>query len=151
MNRNTPLNRAMPIHAASKSAESKISAVRKKPSDALTLLTVFSNQGFRKTSMVALADTIGLTRQPLDSRSQTKELVVQWATSGLVAQFKVEAIGYLANTTRPTDKILWDAFCCYLCSIVKAAGRQTGIGNVSLPLLAPYLKTMYPLAFKCSF
>jgi AcrR family transcriptional regulator len=108
-----PMNKTTPLHSATKSADAKKTTdkAQKARSDALALLTEFSNQGFRKTSMVALASAIGMSRQTLYNRFQTKELVLQWATSELVALLKLDAIGYLADTTRSTGMILWATFC----------------------------------------
>jgi len=116
-----PMNKTTPLHSATKSAAARKNTDKapKARSDALALLTEFSNQGFRKTSMVALASAIGMSRQTLYNRFQTKEMVLQWATSELVALLKLDAIGYLADTTRSTGMILWDTFCCYLCPLVK--------------------------------
>lgn len=87
--------------------------------DALALLAEFANQGFRKTSMVALAETISISRQTLYNRFDSKEAVLEWASGEMVKHLRADALNCLANVNRPVGAVLLDAFCHWLSPIVK--------------------------------
>ena len=57
------------------------------PEDPLTsVLRVFAQYGFRKSSMGDLADAMGISRQALYNRYGSKEGVFAWATKALIEQ-----------------------------------------------------------------
>jgi len=66
------------------------------PASCIAALEEFSRFGFRRTSMVGLADAVGVSRQTLYNRFGNKESVLAWAVDGLVAHIRSEAIDCLA-------------------------------------------------------
>jgi len=88
------------------------------PDSCTAALEEFSRFGFRRTSMVGLADAVGVSRQTLYNRFGNKEAVLAWAVDGLVAHVRKEAIACLAagsrSSGRSSNTVLSDAFWCWL-------------------------------------
>lgn len=69
--------------------------------------------------MVTLAETIGISRQTLYNRFESKEAVLEWAINELVNRLRADALVCLADAERPVATLLSDAFCHWLSPIVK--------------------------------
>ena len=69
--------------------------------------------------MVALAEAVSVSRQTLYNRFESKEAVLEWATSQLIKDLRVDALSCFADAIKPTADVLLDAFCCWLCPIVR--------------------------------
>ena len=68
------------------------------PEDPLTsVLRVFAQYGFRKSSMGDLADAMGISRQALYNRYGSKEAVFAWATKALIEQSAAATLAALED------------------------------------------------------
>ncbi len=84
----------------------------------MALLTQFAQQGYRKTSMAVLAQSIEVSRQTLYNRFANKEAALNWAVSCMVTDLRLDALSCLADEQRPVATVLLDAFCQWLSPIV---------------------------------
>ncbi len=74
------------------------------------VLGVFAQYGFRKTSMLDLAEATGVSRQTLYNRFRTKDAVLDWAVQGYVREAGAEALAELEASDTPIAKRLLKAF-----------------------------------------
>lgn len=75
-------------------------------SEYLRVMEVFSNYGFRKTSMSDLAEAAGVSRQTLYNRFKSKEDILGWAISGASDASADLAIAALEGEGPPHDRIV---------------------------------------------
>jgi len=87
------------------------------PDSCTAALEEFARFGFRRTSMVGLADAVGVSRQTLYNRFGNKESVLSWAVDGLVNHVREEAIAYLSTSQRSPNEVLQEVFWQWLGTI----------------------------------
>ena len=75
-------------------------------SDYMRVMEVFSNYGFRKTSMSDLAEAAGVSRQTLYNRFSSKEEILRWAITGASDASADLAIAALEGDGAPQDRIV---------------------------------------------
>lgn len=69
--------------------------------DHLAVLATFSSYGFRKTSMEALASSVGLSRQGLYKKFKSKTAVFEWMVSTVIEEGLTGITETLADETKP--------------------------------------------------
>lgn len=84
----------------------------------IAALTVFAANGFRRTSMVVLAEAIGISRQTLYNRFRSKEQVLEWALAGLIEDLRTDALSYLQQASGRPQEVLLEVFCRWLGPLV---------------------------------
>jgi len=84
------------------------------PHSCIAVLEEFGRFGFRRTSMVGLADGLGVSRQTLYNRFGSKEAVLAWAVAGLAEHVRDEALGCLARANGTASEVLQNVFWCWL-------------------------------------
>jgi len=87
-------------------------------------LEEFARFGFRRTSMVGLADAMGVSRQTLYNRFGNKEAVLSWAVDGLASHVRDEALSCLAAGTGPASAVLQEVFWRWLGAIAVMLHRH---------------------------
>lgn len=65
------------------------------PAACLAAIEEFTRFGFRRTSMVGLADAVGVSRQTLYNRFGNKEAVLAWAVDGVAISMRDDALACL--------------------------------------------------------
>jgi len=80
------------------------------PHSCIAALEEFARFGFRRTSMVGLADAVGVSRHTLYNRFGTKEAVLAWAVAGLTEHVRDEALGCLAAANGPASEVLQNVY-----------------------------------------
>lgn len=70
------------------------------------IVGIFAHYGFRKTSMGDVARAIGISRQALYNRFDSKEAVFRWAASALVDSARKEALAALGSDAALADRLL---------------------------------------------
>ena len=115
-------------------AVSTLSTVNKKVSERVTseatpdsciaALEEFARFGFRRTSMVGLADAVGVSRQTLYNRFGNKESVLSWAVDGLVSHVRDEAIACLSSDLGSPNEVLQEVFWQWLGTIAVLLHRH---------------------------
>jgi len=75
-------------------------------SEYMRVMEVFSNYGFRKTSMSDLAEAAGVSRQTLYNRFSSKEEILRWAITGASDASANLAIAALEGDGAPQDRIV---------------------------------------------
>lgn len=81
-------------------------------------LAVFAANGFRRTSMVVLAEAMGISRQTLYNRFSSKEQVLEWALAGLIKDLRSDALSYLQQASGRPQDVLLEVFCRWLGPLV---------------------------------
>ncbi|MFK7915135.1 MAG: TetR/AcrR family transcriptional regulator [Pseudomonadales bacterium] len=84
----------------------------------IAALSVFAGNGFRRTSMVTLAEAIGVSRQTLYNRFKSKEQVLEWALGGLIEDLRADALGHLHQAAGTPQAVLLEVFCRWLGPLV---------------------------------
>ena len=104
----------------------------------IALLTEFCRFGFRRTSMVGLAEATKVSRQTLYNRFGTKEAVLNWAVYGLSAHVRAQALDHLAGSTNNPGTVLQEVFWRWLGTVAvmlhehRHAEEIFGLGKVAL-------------------
>lgn len=80
------------------------------PASCLAAIEEFARFGFRRTSMVGLADAVGVSRQTLYNRFGNKEAVLAWAVDGVAVSLRDDALSYLAIGAGSPGKVLEEVF-----------------------------------------
>ena len=75
-------------------------------SEHVRVMEVFSNYGFRKTSMSDLAEAAGVSRQTLYNRFKSKEDILTWAITGASDASADLAVAALEGAGSPQDRIV---------------------------------------------
>lgn len=75
-------------------------------SEHMRVMEVFSNYGFRKTSMSDLAEAAGVSRQTLYNRFKSKEDILNWAITGASDASADLAVAALEGDGAPQDRIV---------------------------------------------
>ena len=70
------------------------------------VIEVFSNYGFRKTSMSDLAEAAGVSRQTLYNRFKSKEDILHWAMTCCSGDSADKAVAALEGEGTPQDRIV---------------------------------------------
>lgn len=101
----------MHTRAVKLSGEEKAGAV--KDIDCIAALQEFARRGFAKTSIVSLAEAMGVARQTLYNRFGNKEAVLQWAVTSLTESLRGNALRELAADA-DVDQVLARVFTAWL-------------------------------------
>ncbi len=75
-----------------------------------SVIDVFAHYGFRKASMEDLARSLGVSRQTLYKRFQTKEAVRDWAVGGFIRAMLARALAELTDNRSSVGQSLLQAF-----------------------------------------
>lgn len=94
------------------------------PESCTAALEEFARFGFRRTSMVGLADAVGVSRQTLYNRFGNKEAVLAWAVDGLVSHVRDEAIACLTTNQDSPNEVLQEVFWQWLGTIAVMLHRH---------------------------
>ncbi|MEM7077749.1 MAG: TetR/AcrR family transcriptional regulator [Pseudomonadota bacterium] len=105
----------MPPEAQAKDKPERPTAAREL--DSLAALQEFARRGFRKTTIVSLADAMGVARQTLYNHFNNKETVLEWAIRSLIAELRGDALERFA-TAKPVGEVLLGVFVAWLGPIV---------------------------------
>ncbi len=81
--------------------------------DCTAALEEFARRGFAKTSIVSLAETMGIARQTLYNRFGSKEAVLHWAITTLTDRLRRNALKELAADGNASD-VLANVFTAWL-------------------------------------
>ena len=76
-------------------------------------LQEFARRGFAKTSIVSLAEAMGVARQTLYNRFSNKETVLQWAVTSLTENLRRNALQELASEAS-VNQVLANVFNAWL-------------------------------------
>ncbi len=110
------------------------------------VLEVFGDFGFRRASMALLAEAMGVSRQTLYNRFESKEAILDWAVDGLIAELRRRAVACLAEREASTAQALQDAFSQWLGPIVPLLrGTRHGAEMMEFTSDARRRKTADPL------
>ncbi len=80
------------------------------PDVCAALLGEFARFGFRRTSMVGLAEAAGVSRQTLYNRFGSKDAVLSWAVEGLSERLRSAALHCLHHTEGSPAAVLQEVF-----------------------------------------
>ncbi|MES0824012.1 TetR/AcrR family transcriptional regulator [Ruegeria sp. SCP11] len=81
-----------------------------KDSNALNVLTLFANYGFRKASMNEIATAAGLSRQSIYNQFGSKEAVLDWAVTSFLDTITDRALHCLGTADAPATQTLVSAY-----------------------------------------
>ena len=101
----------MNTRASDIAADEKASAL--KDLDSTAALQEFARRGFAKTSIVSLAEAMGVARQTLYNRFGSKEAVLEWAVTSLTESLRSSALRELASEAE-VEKVLANVFAAWL-------------------------------------
>ena len=125
----------MPVDSKSR-ANSETGSER--PEAYIAVLAEFARFGFRRTSMVGLADAAGVSRQTLYNRFGGKEAVLDWAVSGLSQHTRAEALAGLSTFKGTSRAVLQEVFWRWLGTVAvmlhqhRFAEEILGLGKAAL-------------------